>query len=201
MSILSARRILFLIALILINGSAGYAALMKANAPPNLPPPDQEYALPSDHLNILTAFALQNLKTLPNRQLNLKVPYEDINTFRQHLIVASAQEGWYTYNRQHLVLPAQDLPALADLEQDPIGWVTARSTAVHNPKPPTDLDLRKVTFHILPEGALSRHDWRSIGILFLIFTFIGGLLLILPFLIREPNNPTPPRNPSVSPTT
>ena len=79
-----------------------------------------------------------------------------------HLELAAAQEGWYAYRKPYrdnrLILPAEDLPKLEALKEDPIAWALHRTANNNPPKDPSSLNL--VIVRLVVENLPTAEPWE-----------------------------------------
>lgn len=127
-----------------------YLVLNHVTKPGNIPPPATAFAPSPENLGAVLAIAQREKD--PVMETTLRIPAGDFNHFWEHLKLAAAQEGWYTYRKPYrknsMVLPAEDLPKLAALKADPLPWVLRRTASGNQPRGPSSLNLISVALVI-----------------------------------------------------
>ena len=112
----------------------------QVSKPGNLPPPTTKLAPSPKNLGAVMAVG-QSGRTALIRTV-ITIPHKEVDHFREHLDNAAIQRGWFVYHHSPstsgIIMPAEELPALNDLETNPIGWVmrqTARPGTARVPQP------------------------------------------------------------------
>ena len=93
----------------------------------------------------------------------LLVPHMDVHSFNRHLHLAAIKQGWFPYRTNprttSIVMPAEELPLLDDLEANPIRWVSQQTATNAEPKGPSSLNLVKVDLIIDSPSLLPLGLW------------------------------------------
>ena len=99
----------------------------------------------------------------PKMHRSIEIPYQERAAFKAHLQNAAMQEGWFVYQDEMrnsaIVLPAEELPELRDLQADPIVWVRTRTATGNTAKPPSSLNLVSVHLSIGHNNAFAFAAW------------------------------------------
>ena len=88
----------------------------------------------------------------PGERHTLRVHPENNENFRQRLWNIGAQRGWFTHQSERdtvrMVVPEHELPQVAEIKKDPIGWIK-ENTDLHAPAVgPSGPDLVNVSITI-----------------------------------------------------
>ena len=161
-----------------------YLVLNHVTKPGNIPPPATAFAPSPENLGAVLAIAQREKD--PVMETTLRIPVSNIDHFWEHLKLAAAQEGWYTYRKPYstnsMVLPAEDLPKLAALKADPLQWVLHRTTSGNQPRGPSSLNLVSTTLVIDTEPAPPL--WLAAIIILLGFATLSSTIVAI-VTIRE----------------
>ena len=130
-----------------------------AGGPATLPQPPAMLEYSSTNLGALTDVASKhNSETAIQRSTEIRLlEYEAFWANFQNI---SKQRGWYATRLKHrhiaLAIPAEDLPQLDPMIQDPMGWTNTHAGSTANPRGPNSLNIVSVPLavnltHIVPQ--------------------------------------------------
>ena len=107
----------------------------------------------------------------------------DLGRFRKHFRTMAPSQGWYPHGtKPHnlmVVLPAEELPLLQAVAEDPVGWVSRNTSQDKTAKTPPALNLVNAELELiaLPGSTL----YRTINLSALYSLFVTVCLLIAAF--------------------
>ena len=166
----------------LLHAGSYHAMSHRANKAPTLPAPTRQLDPSPQGLDAVLSAANSDTPALFQR--TIRVPYENVTSFLQHLRLAAAQRGWFFYAPQHhdaiLVMPAEELSSLDDLTISPTAWVIRQNAQVSQAQGPSSLNLVTVDINIHQDGAQARKTWQVLGI----FGFMAAAILTVATIVR-----------------
>ena len=165
------------------------AVYIHVTGPGDLSPPPPKPAPSPEGLGIVMDLTHTGFPPIVQREIS--IPRQDVKHFHQHLEAAAMQQGWFAYEQPReglgsaaiIIMPADELHMLDDIEPDPIGWTTSRNTGPITPRPPSDLNLVKAGLDINPSNHLAFTLW----ILAAAICTIGNIVLIVLALLHCEN--------------
>ena len=86
----------------------------------------------------------------------VRIGQADESNFRRHFENIALQRGWYVdkhkRNSIRMVIPAQELPALREIAEDPLGWVSRNDDPATPGSGPSSVDLVRAELTIELDG-------------------------------------------------
>ena len=147
--------------------SGTYMAFKQVTRPGDLPPPTTRLAPSPENLGAVMAVGQSGRTALI--QMVITIPNQDADHFREHLDNAAVQRGWFVYHHSPrasgIIMPAEELPALNDLEANPIGWVTRETARPRTAKGPSTLNLVQVRLIIDSTESIQHALWLILTVL------------------------------------
>ena len=176
---------LILTILTVLAALSGYFAVLQLTKPPDLEPPAAQIPPSPENLDAVLALGHSGQQAFIRK--SIKVPSNNTETFKKHLEIAALQQGWFAYTQspgvKGLIMPAEELPMLDNLQQDPMGWITDRRATEAKAQAPSSLNLVIVHLDISYSNRLAIALWVCLIIATIFLT--PGFAIVAVYSYRD----------------